>query len=67
MKIKDLVTMLQQYDPEMEVVVRSEDTFVSPDVCKNIAPFRHSNGMYYSDIAVVLEPSKIVGVQKTVN
>ena len=67
MKIKDLVTILQQYDPEMEVVVRSEDALVSPDVRKNIAPFRHSNGIYYSDIAVVLEPSKIVGSQKAVN
>ncbi len=55
MKIKDLVRTLDQFDPEMELVIDVDGEYVSPEVKRDIVAFRHKfNGVYYKDNAVVL-------------
>lgn len=41
MKIKDLVRTLDQFDPEMELVIDVDGEYVSPEVKRDIVAFRH--------------------------
>lgn len=55
MKIKDLIEQLNQYDPEIEVVVNIDNSYISPKLTKDIVPFKHNfNGVFYKDDAIVL-------------
>ncbi len=55
MTIKDFINVLSQYDPDTELVIKTEDAFVSPNIKREVVSFKHKyNGVYYKDNAIVL-------------
>lgn len=58
MKVKDLISMLSKFDPDMEVVTDNGDKLVAMEFETKIAPYKHSSGMYYKDEALVIKPKK---------
>lgn len=58
MKAKDMIKMLSKLDSDMEVVMNDGDKFVAIEFETKIVPYKHSNGMYYKDEALVFSPKK---------
>lgn len=55
MRIKDFMDVLNQFDPNTELVIDVDGSFVSPIVQRDIVYYKHKySGIAYTDEAIVL-------------
>lgn len=55
MRIKEFVKLLEEYDEDIEIVIKTPDGYASPKVKKDIVKYKHEySGTEFIDDAIIL-------------
>lgn len=55
MRIKEFIETLNQYDPDIEIVIDVDGNYVTPILKKSVVNFKHDySGMCFKDDAIIL-------------
>ena len=55
MRIKEFVKLLEEYDEDIEIVIKTPDGYASPKVKKDIVKYKHDySGTEFIDDAIIL-------------